>query len=176
MSETQVPVARFTTSELATVSGLSAPTVAFLVQQGLLFPSLGYGVGRGRSHAWSFDDLVAATALTRLQKGVDSAKKLQPLMAYFRSPPGMRMIKGAVAQNDRKLLLISGDGQIEQGQDILGFMKRTKSTVVHVVDLGQLVEDVMLPAAEMTIMGRKNNRRPPRAPRRPRTKRTGRAS
>jgi hypothetical protein len=159
-----LPPIRITTAELAELSGCPATTVAFLVREGLLTPSVARGAGRGSAHAWNLADLVAATALTRVQRGVATAKVLRPLLDYFTSGRGLKLIETALHQKGQLLLLMSDSGVIEQTNDIAKFMEKTNSTVVHVVDAKHLIEDTLLAATEMTMIGR--SKKPRQQPKR----------
>jgi DNA-binding transcriptional MerR regulator len=147
--------ARLTSSEIAKRAGIPQGSINFYVASGLLEPSIQRGQGKGHPNVFGFRDLVIAIAISKMRLPNISAQGMQKICAFWRSleddalrtlihDPGVDAKKEDVDAGQVLLLLDDGRLVVDENLRILDLTQKYGSSVVHVVDAGQLAGDAFL--------------------------------
>jgi DNA-binding transcriptional MerR regulator len=148
----------YTTAEAAELGGIAYPTLGYLNAKGILKPSVRLGGHQGAANAYSFADLVALCSISELRKGPASLGALSAVAEFWKSDEGLAL---ADTGAEDKVLIVTPDGKavLENDAPVLQLSARHRTDVLHVINVGGLVDRLHLWATEQHMIAPTPKRR-----------------
>jgi hypothetical protein len=150
-------------------------SIGFYVLAGLLEPSTRFGEGTGHSRLFGMRDLIIASTIAKMRLPGLSAEGMRKLAAYWRSLDDDNLRATALVKVDvesaksstEKILVLLDNGSlvVEDNLPILVLTRKYGSSVVHVVDAGQLANQALVDVTEDHLVEPLASGRLPRRPR-----------
>jgi DNA-binding transcriptional MerR regulator len=184
-----------TASQLAKYANVPKGSLGYYVAAGLLLPSVRRASTKGQPHIFGFEDVVIARTITQLRLATVSVEGMRGIAGFWRSDSGRALLSAISAEVKKKedgsygktsvekVFVVLSDGTFAEdgNRRVLELTRDHRSPVIHVVDAGQLVEQVTIDLTEAMMRhefvqpgpgGRVPRERKPKQVRRPRGERT----
>lgn len=148
-----------TAAQLAKLANIPKGSLGFYVASGLLQPSVRRANRKGQPNIFGFQDLVIAVSIAQMRLPSISIAPMRGIAEFWRSSAGATLLNSISSEvlkdgNRRtsveKVFVLLANGQMvtEENLPILDLTRKHRSPVVHVIDVGQLVESITVDTTE----------------------------
>lgn len=151
-----------TASQLAKYADVPKGSLGYYVAAGLLVPSVRRAATKGQPHIFGFEDVVIARTITQLRLATVSIKGMRGIAGFWRSDGGRALLSAISAEVKKKedgsyertsvekVFVVLSDGTFAEdgNRKVLDLTRGHESPVIHIVDAGQLVEQVTIDLTE----------------------------